>query len=70
MDWTTGPWTAGLTYTTPNLAPVVNAVLNRAGWVNGNALALLIRDNGSSTNIQARNFELGAPVVRLVLTWQ
>jgi hypothetical protein len=70
VDWATGPWTAGLTYTTPNLASVVNAVLNRAGWANGNALALLIRDNGSSTNIQARNFELGAPVVRLVLTWQ
>ena len=70
VDWSTGPWTSGLTYTTPNLAAVVNAVLNRGGWANGNALALLVRDNGSSTNNQARNFESGAPLIRLVLTWQ
>jgi uncharacterized protein YegL len=70
VDWTTGPWTAGSTYTTPNIAAVVNEVLSRPGWVNGNALALLIRDNGSTTNNQARNFEMGAPYIRLVLTWQ
>ncbi len=48
----------------------MNEVLSRPGWVNGNALALLIRDNGSTTNNQARNFEMGAPYIRLVLTWQ
>lgn len=70
VDWTSGQWVAGFTYSSPNIATVVNAIFNRPSWVNGNALVLLIKDNGSLSIRHARNFESGAPYVRLVLNWQ
>ncbi|MCC7354553.1 MAG: hypothetical protein IT330_12470, partial [Anaerolineae bacterium] len=70
VAWSPASWRGGETYRSPDIAAVVRAVLGRAGWANGNALALLVRDNGSPTNFQARHFEAGAPFIRLVLTWQ
>ncbi len=45
--WTPGPWTVGGTFTTPDLGPVVQEVVNRAGWVSGNAVALLVTGTGT-----------------------
>ncbi|MCC7353414.1 MAG: hypothetical protein IT330_06605, partial [Anaerolineae bacterium] len=70
VAWSPASWLAGETYRSPNVVAVVRAVLARAGWANDNALALLVKDNGSATNFQARHFEAGAPFIKLVLTWQ
>ena len=70
VTWSPASWTAGETYRSPDIAAVVRAVLGRVGWANGHALALLVREDGSVSNFQARHFEAGAPFIRLVLTWQ
>ena len=41
------PWGEGLKYNTPNLAPVIQEIIDRPGWVSGNAISLFFKDNGS-----------------------
>lgn len=69
VGWVPAPWTTvaarGVDQRTPNLAPVVQEIVNRSGWVSGNALALVITGTGTRT---AESFEGGAaraPVLHL-----
>jgi hypothetical protein len=39
--WNMTAWTAGSDYTTPDLTTPVQAIVNRAGWNSGNAIAIL-----------------------------
>ena len=41
-------WTSGVAVSTPSLLTPVQAVVNRAGWASGNAMQILIKNNGSS----------------------
>ena len=50
---------------TPNLAPVVQEVVNRAGWTSGNAMALVLTGTGRRT---ADAFE-GGPAPALQITY-
>jgi 2',3'-cyclic-nucleotide 2'-phosphodiesterase (5'-nucleotidase family) len=34
---------------TPNLAPLVDSILNKSGWTNGNAMAFMIKGTGTRT---------------------
>ncbi len=57
-----GSWTSGATTnaTTPNLSSVVQEIVDRAGWINGNSMAFVISDNASTAGIagrQARSFD-------------
>lgn len=45
-----GSWTADTAYNTPDISSIVQTVISRAGWASGNALMVLHKDNGSSTN--------------------
>ena len=67
MAWTPPDWTAvgeaGTAQRTPNLASVVQAVVGRAGWAQGNALALQLRGTGRRT---AEAFEGGASFAPLL----
>jgi hypothetical protein len=56
---------AGIGERTPDLAPVVQEVVNRPGWAPGNALLVLVTGSGRRT---AESFEGGAPPV-LVLEY-
>lgn len=49
-DYTVSTWTATLGFgaETVDLAPVVQEIVNRAGWASGNALVIIGFDNGSS----------------------
>ncbi|HEX6921622.1 MAG TPA: hypothetical protein VF314_15500, partial [Actinomycetes bacterium] len=62
VGWTPAAWSAvgarGADQQTPNLASVVQEVVNRAGWASGNALALIITGTGRRT---AESSEGGAP---------
>jgi hypothetical protein len=47
-DWTIPAWTSGTWYDSPEIKTVIQEIVNRAGWVSGNAMMLLHKDNGSS----------------------
>ena len=67
VAWTPPDWTAvgeaGTAQRTPNLASLVQAVVGRAGWAQGNALALQLRGTGRRT---AEAFEGGASFAPLL----
>lgn len=48
-------WTA---YRTPDISSIIQEIVNRPGWSNGNALALILKgkDQGPSTDENAREF--------------
>ena len=67
VAWTPPDWTAvgeaGTAQRTPNLASLVQAVVGRAGWAQGNALAMQLRGTGRRT---AEAFEGGASFAPLL----
>jgi len=46
VGWNTGGTTTGSVYNTPNLASLINPVINQAGWMPYNALAFQIDGSG------------------------
>ena len=41
VSWTLAdPWTAGVAYDSPSIAAIVQAIVDRAGWVSGNSLVI------------------------------
>ncbi|MBC7236065.1 MAG: hypothetical protein H5T69_09495 [Chloroflexi bacterium] len=42
-------WRVGREYTSPELAPVIQAIVNRPGWRSGNALSLLLIGQGGDS---------------------
>ncbi|MFO7669204.1 MAG: T9SS type A sorting domain-containing protein [Bacteroidales bacterium] len=60
VEWDiTEDWTMWEQYHSPNLAPVIQAVIDRAGWQSGNSLTLFLmgEDQGASLLDNARDFE-------------
>jgi hypothetical protein len=53
VSWSPPPWStvgqAGLDQRTPNVATIVQEIVNRPGWTSGNALALIISGTGERT---------------------
>lgn len=51
-------WTIWQPYRTPDIAPIIQEIVNRPGWSSGNALALILegKDQGPSTDENAREF--------------
>jgi Calcineurin-like phosphoesterase len=64
VSWLPRPWPVvgqqGNDQRTPNLAPLVQEIVNRPGWRRGNALAVLITGTGRRA---ARSFESGPPAL-------
>ena len=60
-SWIPSPWTVvnqqGPTQRTPNLAPVLQEIVDRPGWASGNALSLVVRGTGRPA---ADSFDGGA----------
>ena len=46
--WNTTKWIEGEKWSTPNLRSIIQEVVNRNGWKNGNALAIIISGSGKS----------------------
>jgi uncharacterized protein YjiK len=67
VAWSPPAWNtvneAGVNQRTPNIANVIQAIVNRAGWSQGNALALQISGTGRRT---ADAFESGAAFAPLL----
>ena len=61
-------WTVGVNYQTPNLSPVIGEIINRPGWVSGNALAIVVTGTGHRT---AYSYDGGSTkAAKLVITYQ
>ncbi len=53
VDWSPNAWTqgdAGADQKTVNLSSIIQEVVNRQGWSNGNAITIIITENGNSGN--------------------
>jgi len=67
VAWNNIPaWTGGSTYTTPDLTPIVQAIVNRANWQNGNAMAFKFQGTGTRV---ANTFDsgVGSPVLYITV---
>ncbi len=68
VTWTAVPtWSVGQTYKSPNLAPVIQEIVDRTGWGPGNSLALLINGTGRRTAFSYDGEPALAP--RLMITF-
>lgn len=77
VDWAVGTssWTAGNHYESPDISAVVQAVVTRAGWCRGNALAFrLERTSGSGSRVARaydtyQNNSFSSPTAYLVVNY-
>lgn len=66
--WQPTPWqTTNERHTSPDLAPIINEIVGRPDWDQGNALALIISGTGERTAESWNGERSAAP--RLHLTW-
>lgn len=49
-----GSWSDGNQYNSPSLVSILQSVVNRTGWSSGNAIQVIIKDNGSSPSYSMR----------------
>jgi hypothetical protein len=42
VPWTLSAWTAGQAYQSPNIAAIIQEIVNRPGWSSGNDLVLIL----------------------------
>jgi hypothetical protein len=61
VDNIPAPWASFSYNKSPDLAPVIQEIVNRPGWQSGNALLLLAGDNGSSSSRTLFMYENGVP---------
>jgi hypothetical protein len=76
VSWTPPSWIPETWYTSPNIKTVIQEIINRAGWVSGNALVLFWRDapgwGGRENFLDAYSYDkppLGELGPRLEITW-
>lgn len=72
VSWSAAPWTnigdVGPAQQTPNLAPVIQEVIDRPGWSSGNSLAFIITGNGTRTAESYEGTQVGAPRLHVEFT--
>ena len=72
VGWSPPAWTsvgaAGADQRTPNLAAVIQEIVNRGGWSSGNALALIITGTGERTAESFDGSPGGAPLLHVEYT--
>ena len=66
-NWSSVPeWFEGSMYTTPNLTSVIQEVINRGGWSQGNSLAFIITGSGERTAVAYNSVPSSAPKLEIV----
>ena len=48
VDWSIGTWTTDLFVSAPDITTIIQEIINRSDWSSGNALQLIMEDNGST----------------------
>jgi hypothetical protein len=71
VSWSPPAWTtigaAGADQRTPNLASVVQEVVNRPGWASGNAIAFIVTGSGHRTAVSYNGGATKAPLLHVDL---
>ena len=68
VSWNTlESWTDGTEYDTPDLTDILQSIINRIGWSNGNSVILVIEDVGSSEQRGFSSIQFGSGEERAVL---
>ena len=64
-------WTHDSTYYSPELKTILQTVINRPGWVSGNALQIVFKNNGSSTSRlrKPHSWDNGSVIPELSITY-
>lgn len=59
VEWDPTAWVAGTTYALPDITAIIQEIVDRAGWVSGNALQIILEDDSSTSNnyVQVYSFE-------------
>ncbi len=68
VAWSPAAWTAGQVgfgQRTPDLAAVIQQIVNRPGWLSGNALALIITGTGHRTAVSYEGSAAQAPLLHV-----
>jgi hypothetical protein len=69
VAWTPAAWTvngqAGIAQQTPNIAPVVQQIVNRSGWRSGNSLVILITGTGRRVAEAFEGVATAAPLLHV-----
>jgi len=68
-NWEPAPWTvvgqSGPAQQTPNLAAVIQEIVNRSGWTSGNSLVLIITGTGTRTAESFNGDQAGAALLHV-----
>jgi uncharacterized protein YjiK len=69
VSWSPVPWTqiglAGADQRSPNLAPIIQEIVSRAGWASGNALVITIAGSGERTAESYNGSPSAAPLLHV-----
>jgi hypothetical protein len=69
VDWNPMPWLtvgeASIDQQTPNIASVIQEVVDRPGWVSGNSLVLIISGSGERVVEAYEGDQAGAPLLHI-----
>ncbi len=58
VDWADiGAWTEDATYSSPDLIPIVQEIVNRSGWCGSNAMSFIISENGTDSLRKIKSYE-------------
>jgi len=65
-SWSTGDWVTNNTYTSPDLKNVIQEIVNRGGWLPGNALAIIQTASGGTRHAYTfDNQPADAPLLKI-----
>jgi len=59
------PWTVDETYQSPDLAPLVNDIVNRTDWCGGNSLSFAVEGTGDRLASAFERGDQGAPILKV-----
>lgn len=60
VDWTIPAWAANSDYTSPDIAAVLQEIVDRPDFVQGNAVGIQVRNNGSTNGAYRTAYDYGA----------
>jgi hypothetical protein len=69
IDWVPAPWTtegeAGIAQQSPNIASIIQEIVERPGWSIGNSLVVIISGSGRRNAESFNGDSAGAPVLHV-----
>ncbi len=66
--WNPSVWLSNQTYTTPDIKAVVQEIVNRPSWADGNSMVFVISGSGSRSADSFNGSPSGAPVLKITYT--